>query len=100
MEREIIASAFSTLEAGGCRPPANHQTTQGRDQAIDLWCELLEDSDHRYLRKAISTYLKEADSHYWPTPGQLIQLMGKLASSTENAPNANSQVAQESTPRR
>ena len=57
MDRDVIDSAFTTLEAAGCRPPATFQSSAARDQAITLWCELLHECDPNSLRKAVTKYL-------------------------------------------
>ena len=78
MDRDVIDSAFTTLEAAGCRPPATFQSSAARDQAITLWCELLHECDPNSLRKAVTKYLLGPESQYWPTPGLLLQLMEGL----------------------
>ncbi len=75
VDHPTIALAFATLEAGGSRPPASHASDRGLQLAVRVWSGLLADIDRTELLQAVTTYLRQPNSRFFPTPGVLLDLI-------------------------
>lgn len=75
MNRKAITLVFATLEAGGVRPPASYREEDGFAFAVDLWSGVLGDLEPQELLTAAAAFLRTPDARFWPTPGQLLELV-------------------------
>lgn len=75
MTDQTIELVFATLEAGGVRMPSSYHEDAGWTFAVQLWAGVLGDLEAQDLLSAAAVFLRSRDARFWPTPGQLLELV-------------------------
>ena len=75
---EEIRALFLVLHAGGCRQPEAHRAANGLDAAVSVYALTLDGLTFDEVQAAAFDYLRGA-CPFWPTPGQLIDLVPDMA---------------------
>ena len=75
---EEIRALFLVLHAGGCRQPEAHRAPNGLDAAVSVYALTLDGLSFDEVQAASFDYLRSA-CPFWPTPGQLIDLVPDMA---------------------
>ena len=88
-----ILLAFTSLESAGFLLPRTMETDEGLAKGGMVWSEVLHDVADEDFAAAVVTFMREAQARWWPTPGQLLQLVpGRRLAAIDDADDAWGQV--------
>lgn len=77
--RRTIAGCFMTILTAGVVPPAVWQQDgeAAQDQTVGVWALLFGDVSDQQLEAAVLSWLRQPASRFWPTPGQIVEVLDR-----------------------